>query len=150
MYGFEAGLELNFSKELQLRSQFNITDGFTLEEDDSEVPIRHAAPPFGNTHLLFQKEKWKLDAFVDYNGKFDFEDLAPSQQNNAFLYALDADGNPYSPSWYTLNFAAQYQITDELRLTTTLENITDQRYRPYSSGIAAPGRNLIISAGYKF
>ncbi|NND62442.1 MAG: TonB-dependent receptor [Flavobacteriaceae bacterium] len=150
VYGFEAGLELNFSKELQLRSQFNITDGFTLEEDDSEVPIRHAAPPFGNTHLLFQKEKWKLDAFVDYNGKFDFEDLAPSQQNNAFLYALDAEGNPYSPSWYTLNFAAQYQITDELRLTTTLENITDQRYRPYSSGIAAPGRNLIISAGYKF
>jgi hemoglobin/transferrin/lactoferrin receptor protein len=26
-----------------------------------------------------------------------------------------------------------------------LENITDIRYRPYSSGISAAGRNLILS-----
>jgi hemoglobin/transferrin/lactoferrin receptor protein len=150
VYGFEAGLEVNFCSSLQLTSQYNITDGFTLEEDGSEVPIRHAAPPFGNTHLMFKKEKWRLDAFMEYNGQFSFEDLAPTQQNNAFLYAKDKNGNPFSPSWHTLNFAAQYQITDDLQLTTTLENITDQRYRPYSSGIAAPGRNLIISASYNF
>lgn len=150
VYGFEAGLEVNFSTALQLTSQYNITDGFTREEDDSEVPIRHAAPPFGNTHLLFKKEKWKLDAFMEYNGQFSFEDLAPSQQNNPFLYAKDKNGNPFSPSWHTLNFAAQYQITGDLQLTATLENITDQRYRSYSSGIAAPGRNLIIAASFKF
>jgi hemoglobin/transferrin/lactoferrin receptor protein len=150
VYGFEAGLEVNFCSSLQLTSQYNFTDGFTLEEDGSEVPIRHAAPPFGNTHLMFKKEKWRLDAFMEYNGQFSFDDLAPTQQNNAFLYAKDKNGNPFSPSWHTLNFAVQYQITDDLQLTTTLENITDQRYRPYSSGIAAPGRNFIISASYNF
>ncbi len=150
VYGFEAGMEFNFSEQLKLTSQFNLTDGFTLEEDGSEVPIRHAAPQFGNTHLLYQCKKWKFDAFAEYNGKFDFEDLAPSQQNNAFLYALDENGNPFSPTWYTLNFAAQCQITESLLLNATLENITDQRYRPYASGIAAPGRNLIVSASYKF
>ena len=150
VYGFEAGIEVNFSEELQLTSQYNITDGFTEEGDDIQVPIRHTAPQFGNTHFSYRQDKLKLDAFAEYNGKFDFEDLAPSQQNNAFLYALDEDGNPFSPSWYTLNLAAQYQLTNALQLTTTLENITDQRYRPYSSGIAAPGRNLIVAAKYSF
>ncbi|MEL6811549.1 MAG: TonB-dependent receptor [Bacteroidota bacterium] len=150
VYGFEVGMEVNFSEALQFTSQFNITDGFTEEDDGTEAPIRHAAPPFGNSHLIFQKHKWKLDGFVEYNGQFDFEDLAPSQQNNAFLYALDSNGNPFAPSWYTLNLAGQYQITSDLQLTATLENITDQRYRAYSSGIAAPGRNLILAASYSF
>ncbi|MBL4664100.1 MAG: TonB-dependent receptor [Flavobacteriaceae bacterium] len=150
VYGFEVGMEVNFCESLQLLARYNITDGFTVEEDGSEVPIRHAAPQFGNTHLIFKKEKWKLDAFIDFNGQFDFEDLAPSQQNNAFLYATDANGDPFSPSWYTLNIVSQYQITNDLQLTASLENITNQRYRQYSSGIAGAGRNLIISASYKF
>jgi len=149
-HGFEARPEINFCKSLQLTSQYNITDGFTEEDDGSTAPIRHAAPVFGNTHLIFTKGKWKFDAFGEYNGQFDFEDLAPSQQNNAFLYALDSDGNPFSPSWYTVNFGAQYQVTEALQLNASLENITDQRYRQYSSGVASPGRNLIVAASYKF
>ncbi len=150
VYGFEVGMEVNFCESVQLTSQVNVTDGFTEEEDGSRVAVRHVAPFFGNSHLLFKKKKWKLDGFVEYNGQFDFEDLAPSQQNIPFIYALDSNGNPFSPSWYTLNFAGQYQITDALQFTTTLENITDQRYRPYSSGISAPGRNLIVAASYSF
>ena len=150
VYGFEAGVEINFSEAFQFTGQYNVTDGFTEEEDGSQLPIRHAAPQFGNGHFIFTKEKWKFDVYADFNGQFDFEDLAPSQQNNAFLYALDSNGNPFSPSWYTLNVTGQYQITKALGLTVSLENITDQRYRTYSSGIAAAGRNLIAAATYKF
>ncbi|MFT5102447.1 MAG: hemoglobin/transferrin/lactoferrin receptor protein [Candidatus Latescibacterota bacterium] len=150
VYGFEVGVEVNFSKALQLTSHYNITDGFEEDDDGNENPIRHAAPKFGNTHFTFKSDKLKLDAFAIYNGQFDFEDLAPSQQNNAFLYAKDRNGNPYSPNWYTLNFGAQYKITKALQLNATLENITDQRYRGYSSGIAAAGRNLIVAASYSF
>nr|WP_317130397.1 TonB-dependent receptor [Antarcticibacterium arcticum] len=85
-----------------------------------------------------------------YNGQFDFEDLAPSEQGKAYLYAADANGNPYSPSWYTLNFTAHYEITKDLSTTASLENITDQRYRTYSSGIAAAGRNFILALRYRF
>lgn len=150
VYGFEAGLEVNFCENLQLTSTYNITDGFTEEDDGTEAPIRHAAPQFGNTHLIYTKGKWKFDAFGVYNGQFDFEDLAPSQQNNDFLYAKDENGNPFSPSWYTVNLAAQYQWSDALQLNASLENITDQRYRQYSSGIAAAGRNLILALQYSF
>ncbi|NND89115.1 MAG: TonB-dependent receptor, partial [Flavobacteriaceae bacterium] len=148
VYGFEAGLEVNFDEHWQLTSTYNITDGFTDEEDGSKAPIRHAAPQFGSTHLIYSADKWKFDAYGVYNGQFDFEDLAPSQQNNAFLYAKDENGNPFSPSWYTLNIAAQYQVSEALQINASLENITDQRYRQYSSGIAAPGRNFILALQY--
>ena len=150
VYGFEANVEINFTKNLQLTSTFNITNGFEEDDDGSQNPIRHAAPQFGNTHLIFNKNKLKVDFFGVYNGQFDFEDLAPSQAANYYLYAKDANGDPYSPNWYTLNIAAQYQFTKALSLNATLENITDQRYRPYSSGISAAGRNLILAVSYRF
>ena len=150
VYGFEVGMEVNFTNDLQLTSQYNITEGFSEEEDGTRAPSRHVAPQFGNSHLIYSWEKLKLDAFAEYNGQFDFEDLAPSQQSNDFLYAKDANGNPFSPNWYTLNFGAQYQVTDAFQLNAVLENITDQRYQPYSSGITAPGRNLIMAATYAF
>ena len=150
IYGFEAAIEINFSEQLQLTSNYNITDGYQKEEDGSKVAVRHVAPQFGNTHLLWKHNKWVLDAFAEYNGQFDFEDLSPEEQGKPYLYALDENGNPYSPSWYTVNFGAQYQITDAFQVNTTLENITNQRYRTYSSGIAAPGLNLIVALSYQF
>lgn len=150
VYGFEVGLEMNFTEDLQLTSHYNITDGFAEEDDGTKAPSRHIAPQFGNSHVIYKWKKLKLDAFAEYNSQFDFEDLAPSQQNNAFLYATDNNGNPFAPNWYTLNFGAQYSITEALQVNAVLENITDQRYRPYSSGITAAGRNLIVAASYVF
>jgi hemoglobin/transferrin/lactoferrin receptor protein len=150
VYGFEAGLEVAFSKALKLNSQYNITKGFAQDQQGNKEALRHAAPAYGNTHFVYNKAKLTLDAFVEYNGQFDFEDLAPSQQNNAFLYAADQNGNPYAPKWHTLNFSAQYKYSKSLQLNAALENITDKRYRPYSSGLSAPGRNLIVAATYTF
>jgi hemoglobin/transferrin/lactoferrin receptor protein len=150
VYGFEAGIEINFNAFLKLLSQYAITDGYGKEEDGSKVGLRHVAPQFGNTHLIWQNKKLKLDAFAEYNGRINYEDLAPSEQGKAYIYAKDENGNPYAPSWYTLNFGAQYQINQALRVNTVLENITDQRYKTYSSGIAAPGINLILALNYEF
>ena len=150
IYGFEAGLEINFTKNLQFTSQYNYTGGFQLEEDNSKVAVRHVAPQFGNGHLIWKYKKLKLDAYANYNGQFTYEDLAPEEQNKAYLYALDKNGNPYSPSWYTLNFGAQYKVTKAFQINTTLENITNQRYRTYSSGIAAAGINFIAAVSYHF
>jgi DNA mismatch repair protein MutS2 len=66
------------------------------------------------------------------------------------IYALDTDGNAYSPAWLTLNMRASYRFAKGLSLNATLENITDRRYRPYSCGISAPGRNVTMSLSYKF
>ena len=74
------------------------------------------------------------------------EDLSPSEQDKEFIYATDEDGLPYSPGWYTFNFKVSYKPINTLTLVLGVENILDVRYRPYSSGIVAPGRNVIFSA----
>ncbi|WP_298542190.1 TonB-dependent receptor [uncultured Aquimarina sp.] len=148
VYGFEAGISYDFIKNFNLSSKYTFTGGEEELDDGSIAPSRHVAPQFGSTNLTYTKDKWMIDFSAIYNGQFDFEELAPSQQNNDFLYALDENGNPYSPSWYTLNIRSRYQFTKSLQATLTMENITDQRYRPYSSGIAGAGRNFILSLKY--
>ena len=148
IYGFEAGISYDFIKNFNLSSKYTFTGGEEELDDGSVSPSRHVAPQFGSTNLTYTKDKWMIDVSAIYNGQFDFEDLAPSQQNNDFLYALDENGNPYSPSWYTLNIRSRYQFTKSLQTTLTIENITDQRYRPYSSGISGAGRNFILSLKY--
>ena len=147
IYGFEVGLKMPITKQVDLTSQYSIIGG-TEEEGAVEVPIRHVVPNFGNTHLLWTSNDLKLDFFANYNGDLSFNQLAPSEIEKEYMYALDENGNPYSPSWFTLNFRAQYQINTSITITTSLENITDQRYKTYSSGIAAAGRNFILSLKY--
>ncbi|WP_298754077.1 TonB-dependent receptor [uncultured Psychroserpens sp.] len=147
IYGFEAGILVNFTERLKLSSQYNILGG-TEDNEGVEVPVRHIAPNFGNTHFIWQNEKFQIDAFAEYNSELSFSQFAPSEQSKDFIYALDENGNPYSPSWYTFNIRTKYKISDTATFIASLENITDQRYQTYSSGIAAPGRNLILSLRY--
>nr|WP_321221131.1 TonB-dependent receptor [uncultured Psychroserpens sp.] len=147
IYGFEAGIQLHISDNFKLTSQYNIIGG-TEEDEGIEVPVRHIAPNFGNTHFSWEKGRLQLDAFAEYNNELSFNDIAPSEQAKDYIYALDANGNPYAPSWYTLNLRTRYQYSKAITFTASLENITDQRYQTYSSGIAAPGRNLILSLRY--
>jgi len=72
------------------------------------------------------------------------------EKSKKYIYALDSNGNPYAPSWYTLNFRSLYKIALNVDLSASLENITNQRYRTYSSGIVAPGTNIILGITYKF
>lgn len=147
IYGFEVGLKYNISKQLNITSQYNIVRG-TEEDEGVEVPARHVAPYFGNTHITWVKNKLKLDAFANYNSELSFNELAPSEIEKDYIYALDQDGNPYAPSWYTLNFRTQYQIHKSTSVSASIENITNQRYKTYSSGIAAAGLNVILALKY--
>ena len=150
VYGFEFGMDAFLTENWSLSSNLTLTEG--IEEDDNGIdsPARHAAPTFADLHLIWQNQKVKADFFVNYNGELGFDDLALSERNKPFIYATDANGLPFSPSWYTLNFRSQYQISNALKSTISLENITDQRYRTYSSGIVAPGANLVLGLGYSF
>jgi len=148
IYGFEAGLNVNIRKNVQLTSQYNVIGGTEREVGGGAYPVRHVVPDFGNTHLIWRTHKFKFGLFTNYSGGLSFDELSFSEREKPYLYVLDANGNPYSPSWYTLNLRAQFNLMESLNVTTTLENITDQRYRTYSSGISAAGQNLIVSLRY--
>ncbi|WP_228853572.1 TonB-dependent receptor plug domain-containing protein [Aegicerativicinus sediminis] len=149
VYGVELGLQYQFNEDLKLRSQYNIINGHENDEGE-EVPVRHAAPDFGNTHLIWKKEKLTLDAFAIYNAKLTNSEMTPSELSKDYIYAKDQNGDPYAPSWLTLNLRSEYQLSDSATVNVSLENITNQRYKTYSSGIASAGRNLVMSLRYVF
>ena len=147
IYGFEVGLKLELTQQLDLTSQYSIVGGKETTES-AEVPVRHVVPQFGNAHLLWTNRNLKFDLFVNYNGELSNNQLAPSELEKDYIYAKDQNSHPYSPSWYTINFRTQYQLSSSAVITASLENITDQRYRTYSSGISAAGRNFILALRY--
>ena len=150
VYGVQAGIKVKLPKGFGLSSRINWQMG-EEELDNGEVaPLRHAAPLFGITHITYTARKLNLDLYAMYNSEVSFANLAPEEQDKPELYATDDNGNPYTPAWYTLNFKASYQITDYLAVTAGVENLTDVRYRPYSSGITAAGRNFLLSLRASF
>lgn len=148
--GFHAGIEIKLPAGFGLISRFNFQNGDEELDDGSVSPSRHAAPAFGFTHLTFKTKKLLLDFYAQYSDGVDFEDLAIEERGKPELYAIDENGNPYSPSWLTLNFKANYQLNENFSISGGIENLTDERYRTYSSGITAPGRNFILSLRAKF
>ena len=112
------------------------------------MPIRHVPPQFGSLHLVYSSKKIILDGFINYNAKIPFYKLAQSEIDKPYLYAIDSNGNPYSPEWYTLNLRSNYIISDNISIVASIENLTNKLYRPYSSGISAPGINFIFAIKY--
>lgn len=143
VYGVQAGLEIKLPAGFGIASRFSYQKGEEELEDGTISPLRHAAPWFGITHVTYKRERLLLDFYGVYNGEIAFEDLAVEEQGKPHLYAIDENGNPHSPGWYTLNFKVSYHVTDYLQLVAGVENILDHRYRPYSSGIVAAGRNIL-------
>lgn len=144
--GFQASAEFYFTKSLSLQTHANWISGKETDDVKNEqVPLRHAPPFYGSTLLRYRLKKLFAEASVQYNSEIKNADLAPSEQAKTDIYAKDANGKPYSPGWYTLSIKASYQVIKNLQITTGWENITNQRYRPYSSGIVAAGSNFIIS-----
>jgi hemoglobin/transferrin/lactoferrin receptor protein len=147
VYGIESGLRIHPFKNVTLASYLTFTHGEEQAEEtgDEYVPLRHAPPLFGSTHISYQMKKFRADLYADYNAEVPFEELAPSEADKPHLYAVDDNGNPYCPAWYTLNLKLGYQIISNLNIQAGIDNITDVRYRPYSSGVVAPGRSIIVA-----
>jgi hemoglobin/transferrin/lactoferrin receptor protein len=146
VWGVQTSVHYKISRDLFIQSFANWING--KETDDArneQVPLRHAAPFYGNTNLRYSRNKFFIEFASYYNGAVAADQLAPVEQAKTDIYAKDANGKPYSPSWYTLNLKAAYQIDPKTSFTAGWENITNQRYRPYSSGIVAAGSNLIFS-----
>jgi hemoglobin/transferrin/lactoferrin receptor protein len=142
VYGTQLKAELRPSSFIRVKSSLTLTGG----HDNDDEPLRHVPPLFGATHAIFEKADLKADVYAVYNGCITYERLALSEKDKPYLYAEDSGGNPWSPGWFTLNFKVSYNLGNRLDLTAGIENILDLRYRPYSSGIAAPGRNFLVSA----
>ncbi len=144
VYGFYVSANLNLKNGMASTLNFNYQKG--EEENNGQIsPLRHAAPWFGNFHITYFTKNFKIDFFIDAAGRVKNENMPFEEKNKDYKYAKDSKGLPYCPGWYTINLKSNYKITKVFSVSAGIENIANKRYKPFSWGIAAPGRNFIVS-----
>ncbi|NRB48419.1 MAG: TonB-dependent receptor [Saprospiraceae bacterium] len=143
--GLQIGIEWKLPSGFGFSTQLNIQEGEEELHDGSTSPSRHAPPAFGISHLTYKVDQLELDLSWVFNAEKPFEQLPIEERSKTFMYATDELGRPFSPAWNTLNFRALLSFTEQFSASAGIENLLDIRYRPYSSGLVAPGRNLVLS-----
>lgn len=150
VYGIQAGMEVRFLNHFSWLSRVNFQRGEEELEDGTRSPARHAAPMFGSSRLRYSSKGLTMEIAALFSEGRTFDQLPREEQDKTEIYAQDKQGKPYSPGWHCLNFRVSYLVDKNWTISAGVENLTDRRYRPYSSGIAAAGRNVVISTRLKF
>jgi hemoglobin/transferrin/lactoferrin receptor protein len=145
VYGLQASINVMLTDHFTFSTDLNVQKGEEELDDGSVSPSRHAAPFFGTSGIGYKASDLNLLLYLDFQGERAYEDMSVEERDKDEIYAKDENGNNYAPSWATLNFKAFYELSDLFSVSAGLENITDERYRPYSSGVSGPGRNFFIS-----
>ena len=120
---------------------------------DTQEPMSSIPPLFGQFELNFKKNKIELGAALRFNSKKDIKDfniregidnhdLTPIIDPNA---VIDTDKYYGSPSWMTIGVTSNYLMNDTFSIQARLDNIFDEHYIEFASGISAPGRNVSVS-----
>ncbi|MEM1318739.1 MAG: TonB-dependent receptor plug domain-containing protein [Bacteroidota bacterium] len=174
VYGFSGNLLLNINSKWRLSSGINYTLGrveFKNAVVDTLVPLSHIPPLYGQTSLEYQGEKFRFETVVRYNGRKPLEDFSVTTINfdpETGELVPDHDGTADNIEtsgtcvahtidnrreircegalgWATLNFYTSLKLSQKISIDLALENALDVHYRPFSSGISAPGRNIIFT-----
>lgn len=150
VYGLQAAVEVKLPNGFQFGGRLNYQKGEEELDDGTIDPLRHAAPLFGRLNAGYAYNNLNMEISWHFNSEVSYANLAAEERGKTYMYAKDKNGNPYSPSWGIVNLNLLFRVNDTFTVSGGVENIFDKRYRPYSSGIAAAGRNFIFSVRAAF
>ncbi|GIV32984.1 MAG: hypothetical protein KatS3mg031_0519 [Chitinophagales bacterium] len=140
--GFSIAAQADVTRYFAIHSTLTGTWG---KNESDNTPLDHIPPLFGQTSLVIKFNKFRGELLIRYNGWKHVKDYAPEGADN--LADATALG---TPAWYTVSLRAGYQINPRLRLQAALENMLDQHYRQFSSGISAPGIHAVVMLKLSF
>jgi hemoglobin/transferrin/lactoferrin receptor protein len=146
IYGFSANTKIAINTSLSLSASYTFTKGRVLD-NNKETPLDHIPPTFGRIALDYQKEKLQLSLYSLFNGTKKTADYRLGTEDNE-LYSADAQKG-FMPSWITLNLRGGYQLGRNAEIQAGIENILDQHYRIFASGVSAAGRNVNVTLRWK-
>jgi len=137
--GVSVNVAGDISKKLSYFGSFNATSGKELNQGEASTPLAHIPPVYGQAGVKFEDLKYSLRAIYRYNGFKSIDDFGGSVDNPDLATPIG------SLAWSTFNVYGSYHINSGLSISLSLENIADKHYRPFASGISAPGRNVVVS-----
>jgi hemoglobin/transferrin/lactoferrin receptor protein len=135
--GFNIGFYNDIGKYFSLISTINFTRG---KEITTGKNLAHIPPIFGKVSLQYHIKRFQSELFVHFNGQKSLSRYSESSEDR--LEQATAQG---TPSWYTINLSSSVQVHPNLSLQFAIENILDEHYKTFSSGISAPGRNFVVA-----
>ncbi|MFK8058040.1 MAG: TonB-dependent receptor [Saprospiraceae bacterium] len=138
------GLKADFTygKNFSLAARGTLTKGISFAADGTETPLSHIPPMYGQGVMRYVLGKYTLRGTYRFNGLKAWEDYAPAGSSDNEDLAIEGVG---TPAWSTVDVHIEMDLNKKLRLQGGIENIGDLHYRPFSSGVSAPGRNFIVS-----
>lgn len=120
---------------------------------DTEEPMSSIPPLFGQFQLNYRKNKIAFGAEFRFNSKKDIEDYNFTEgiDNHDLTPIVDAnatnDEDIYygAPSWMTFGLNGSYDVNNNISVQARLDNLFDEHYIEFASGVSSPGRNLSVS-----
>jgi hemoglobin/transferrin/lactoferrin receptor protein len=120
---------------------------------DSEEPMSSIPPLFGQFEVNYKRDKIEVGAALRFNSKKDIEDFNFTEgiDNHDLTPIVDANAanneDIYfgTPSWMTIGINGRYSVTENFSVQARLDNLFDEHYIEFASGISSPGRNLSVS-----
>ena len=140
IWGYQFGLRTELNKHFSWTGHLSHPFG----RDSRGEQLRHVHPLNATSQFVYKRKKWRANLVGRYNAEVDAQDMPLSEVAKSHIYAQNSDNEPYSPYWYTFDAHASYVYNKNIVVRFGIDNIMDVQYRPYSSGIAAPGRSLFI------
>ena len=150
LYGGSLDGYYSLNTFLSLRGNFSFIQAVKSEKYG---PLPSISPAFGRIFIEYQKSNWLSYLSFEFSDNKNIEaysiggedglEETPLLSENPLLYAG-------TPAWSELSWLAQYRWKKSTSFRIALENILDTHYRPFASGISAPGRNLKLGVNYSF
>ncbi len=141
LHGFEAGLRYDsdvWSGYLTSTLTRGTEQFGTLEYDADRIP-----PLFGKAGVDYRyNDAWTLSAYSYFAERQDR--LSPRD-------VTDPRINPNGTAGFAIfNVAANWEVSEQLQLRLSLENLADKRYREHGTGLDEAGRNIGLMADWSF
>lgn len=143
IYGYSVSMKASPLKNLSVTASYNYTKG-KVRTDPYETPLDHIAPAFGRVGVEYRAQKLTTELFSLFNGWKRLNDYSTSGEDN-LQYATPKG----TPSWYTFNIRASYQVSQVFALQAGVDNLMDLQYRQFASGINSAGRNVFATLRVK-
>ena len=137
LFGYSTKAYIHINKTWSSTHTLSYTYG---KDVSSDTPLDHIPPLYGKSQMDWQYNEHRLGLFVFYNLWKKVEDYSPNGSDNLDEATIDG-----TPPWWTLNLSYTVNLKENIVAQLNIENVLDVHYKTYSSGISAPGRNVILS-----
>lgn len=153
--GFTASYQGKLLKNLKTSGSVTYTYGKTY---DTNEPMSSIPPLFGNFNIDYSYNQLEVGTNLRFNAHKKvkdynvFEGIDNIEQtpivNPTAKNAIDKYYG--SPSWMTIGLQSRYTFTKSIALQFQVDNLFDEHYKEFASGVSAFGRNFAVTLQANF